>query len=90
VLQHDLSKGIRFADNYFDLVYHSHVLEHFSKPELLAFIRECYRVLVPGGHMRVVVPDLEVLAKLYLMNLEAVLRTASFGIVDEADCPKMR
>jgi predicted SAM-dependent methyltransferase len=76
VQQHDLSKGIPFADNSFDLVYHSHVLEHFSKLDGLTFIRECYRVLVPGGHIRIAVPDLEMLAKLYLTNLEAVANHA--------------
>jgi predicted SAM-dependent methyltransferase len=76
VQQHDLSKGIPFADNTFDLVYHSHVLEHFSKGQGLTFIEECYRVLVPGGYIRVVVPDLEMIAKLYLLNLAAVTEHA--------------
>jgi predicted SAM-dependent methyltransferase len=77
VQQHDLSKSIPFADNSFDLVYHSHVLEHFSKREGLAFISECYRVLVPGGYIRVAVPDLEILANLYLKNLETVTKNTN-------------
>jgi predicted SAM-dependent methyltransferase len=70
VVAHDLKQGIPFADNSFDVVYHSHVLEHFPKVEAVTFIRECYRVLRPQGTLRVVVPDLEQIAKVYLHCLE--------------------
>ena len=30
VLAHDLRKGLPFPDETFDVVYHSHVLEHIS------------------------------------------------------------
>ena len=70
VVAHDLTKGIPFANNSFDVVYHSHVLEHFSKADASTFIHECYRVLKKGGTIRVVVPDLEQIAREYLINLE--------------------
>lgn len=70
VVAHDLKKGIPFADNSFDVVYHSHVLEHFPKVEALTFIRECYRVLRPQGILRVVVPDLEQIVRMYVHCLE--------------------
>jgi predicted SAM-dependent methyltransferase len=72
VKQHDLTKGIPYPDNYFDVVYHSHVLEHFSKATATSFVQECYRVLRPGGIIRIAVPDLEMLAKNYLDNLNKV------------------
>jgi predicted SAM-dependent methyltransferase len=70
VIAHNLSKGIPFADNTFELVYHSHVLEHFPKASATFFLQECCRVLCPGGILRVVVPDLEQIARLYLTSLE--------------------
>lgn len=70
VLSHDLRKGIPFPGEEFDVVYHSHVLEHFNLPRARAFLRECGRVLKPGGTLRVVVPDLEQIAKTYLGALE--------------------
>jgi predicted SAM-dependent methyltransferase len=70
VIAHDLKQGIPFADNSFDVVYHSHVLEHFPKLDAVTFIRECYRVLRPQGILRVVVPDLEQIARMYLHCLE--------------------
>jgi predicted SAM-dependent methyltransferase len=70
VIAHDLKRGIPFPNNFFDVVYHSHVLEHFPKEEAEPFIRECDRVLRPQGILRVVVPDLEQIAKIYLHSLE--------------------
>ena len=73
VIACDLSKGIPFPDNFFDIVYHSHLLEHFSKQDSESFIKECYRVLHPKGVLRVVVPDLEQLARIYLLALEQAI-----------------
>jgi SAM-dependent methyltransferase len=73
VIGADLRRGIPFPDASFDAVYHSHLLEHFSRVDAEAFIRECHRVLRRGGVMRVAVPDLETIARLYLARLEAVL-----------------
>lgn len=71
VLGYDLRLGIPFADDTFDVVYHSHILEHFSKERAAFFLRECLRVLRPGGLLRVVVPDLENIARAYLAALDA-------------------
>jgi predicted SAM-dependent methyltransferase len=67
---HDCRAGIPFPDHAFDVVYHSHVLEHFPKTEALRFVQECFRVLRPGGIIRVAVPDLECLARLYLCAID--------------------
>jgi predicted SAM-dependent methyltransferase len=70
IIAHNLNRGIPFPDDAFDVVYHSHVLEHFTKTSATNFLQECYRVLRPQGVLRVVVPDLEQIARTYLMALE--------------------
>lgn len=70
VIAHNLLSGIPFPDNSFDLVYHSHVLEHFSKEDGKRLIEECCRVLRPGGIIRIAIPNLEEIAKNYLKYLE--------------------
>lgn len=70
VMAYDIRKGLPFADDSFDAVYHSHVLEHLRPDEGAQLIKECGRVLRHGGVMRIVVPDLERIAKLYLEMLE--------------------
>ncbi len=71
VRQYDLRRGLPYDPNSFDAVYHSHVLEHLTPEDAVTMLRECHRVLRPGGVMRVVVPDLEGIARVYLQTLEA-------------------
>jgi SAM-dependent methyltransferase len=70
VLRVDAARGLPFADGTFDVVYHSHVLEHLPRRAAGPFLAECVRVLRPGGTMRVVVPDLEAMAREYLAALQ--------------------
>jgi len=72
VIAANLGEGIPFPDESFDVVYHSHLLEHFTKPGAADFLKECLRVLKPGGVIRVAVPDLEAIIRNYLLALEKV------------------
>jgi predicted SAM-dependent methyltransferase len=73
VIAHDLRQPLPFADASFSAVYSSHVLEHFSSAFAPVFLAECRRLLKPGGVLRIVVPDLETIARLYLENLQGAL-----------------
>lgn len=73
VVAHNLLKGIPFKNENFDVVYHSHVLEHFTQEEGEVFLKECFRVLKPNGVLRIAVPDLELIAKEYIKNLELAI-----------------
>lgn len=68
---HDLARGIPYATDSVDAVYHSHVLEHLDRNVAPAFLAEVRRVLKPGGVHRIVVPDLEGLCRAYVANLDA-------------------
>jgi predicted SAM-dependent methyltransferase len=63
-LQWDLRQKLPFADGSAELIYSEHVIEHLFEEDALRLFYECYRVLEPGGMMRVGVPD----AELYLRN----------------------
>lgn len=69
----DLQRGIPADDASFDIVYHSHVLEHLYRPEAFGLLRECHRVLRSGGIIRVAVPDLERITRTYIRALEGAL-----------------
>lgn len=77
VIPHNLQTGIPFSDNQFDVVYHSQFLEHFPKEKAADFLRECLRVLRPGGIMRVVVPDLENIVTEYVRLLRENIENPS-------------
>jgi len=59
VLHHDLKYGIPFKSNTVPNIYSSHLLEHFSIEEAKRLLSECFRVLRPGGAIRIAVPSLE-------------------------------
>lgn len=74
VIACNLLQGVPFKNGEFDVVYHAHILEHFTKKDAAAFLRECHRVLKPGGIIRIVVPDLEMIANNYIKYLNLSLR----------------
>lgn len=53
------------ADDSAELLYASHILEHFPRAQTLKVLREWYRVLKPGGVLRLSVPDFAACAKIY-------------------------
>ena len=53
------------ADNSCELVYASHVLEHFGRYQFMSVLEEWYRVLRVGGVLRLAVPDFARCAELY-------------------------
>ncbi|MCF7976820.1 MAG: methyltransferase domain-containing protein [Chromatiaceae bacterium] len=52
-------------DSSVELIYASHVLEHFGRYEYRAVLAEWLRVLQPGGVLRLAVPDFAACAKIY-------------------------
>ncbi len=56
-----------------DAIYSSHMLEHMFHEDAEAFLRECHRVLRPGGVLRLAVPDLADAVKGYLQYGDADL-----------------
>lgn len=62
----DIVKGLPLAPGLCAAVYGSHVLEHLSLGEFQVALTHTHEMLEPGGVFRLVVPDLEVLAKRYV------------------------
>lgn len=69
VRRFDVTRPLPFANATFDAVYHSHLLEHLPREDAAPFLCECRRVLRPGGVLRIAVPDLEAIVRLYLQAL---------------------
>ena len=52
----DIENGrLPFENDFFDVVFTKSVIEHFHKPD--NFLKECRRVLKPGGRVIVMTPD---------------------------------
>ena len=56
----------QFAVGSVNLIYACHVLEHFGRHEYMSVLREWFRVLRPGGVLRLSVPDFAKSVNLYL------------------------
>lgn len=82
VRAYNLNRGIPYPDNTFDVVYHSHILEHFTKNDAEKFIAECHRVLKPRGVIRIAVPDLEQIARNYITFLEKAIAGDELSIAN--------
>jgi ubiquinone/menaquinone biosynthesis C-methylase UbiE len=52
----DLDRGLPLEGKSADLVVASHVIEHVADTDML--VKECYRVLCPGGHLLIATPNL--------------------------------
>lgn len=55
---HDLRKPLPWKDNSVGYIYSAHTFEHLTKDAGERLTTETFRVLQPGGVLRVVVPDL--------------------------------
>jgi len=74
---HDVRKvnildGLPFEDDFFDVVYIGHFLEHLNQSQIRFVLEEVKRVLKPNGICRIVVPDLENICREYLYILDKV------------------
>lgn len=54
-----------FQDSTANMIYASHVLEYFSREEVVDVLREWRRVLKPRGILRLAVPNFEALIEVY-------------------------
>ncbi|BBY00462.1 class I SAM-dependent methyltransferase [Mycobacterium seoulense] len=74
----DLRKGIPFPDNSVKKVYSSHFFEHLSYSEIEKFLKECRRVLSPGGRFLICVPNARIYLEAYV-NGETLTSPPYFG-----------
>lgn len=65
---HDLTKGFEeFKSNSVSLIVAGQLVEHLPpRNQLPQFLKECYRMLKPGGILRITTPDLDLLIQAYL------------------------
>jgi len=61
----DVALGLPFPDRRIRGIYSSHVIEHFDGKGVRKLLSEFYRVLTPGGAVRLVVPSLEYAIRAY-------------------------
>jgi predicted SAM-dependent methyltransferase len=63
----DLREPLPFPDRSAETIYGEHVFEHLAHPvDTHAFLRECLRILRPGGALKLAVPDAGAVVRAYV------------------------
>lgn len=57
-----------FDNDSVECIYGSHIFEHVSIYSSLRLFKECYRILVPGGYFRLVLPDIRRSIEEYMLG----------------------
>jgi len=65
VMMLDATASYPFESDSFDFVYSEHMIEHLPYDAALKMLKECHRVLKPGGVIRIVTPDLAKILNIY-------------------------
>jgi predicted SAM-dependent methyltransferase len=66
----NLARGLPFASASARLMHTEDFIDQLELDQAVEFLRECHRILAPGGVLRVLTPDMRRLAELYLNDPE--------------------
>ncbi|MFN0084181.1 MAG: class I SAM-dependent methyltransferase [Blastocatellia bacterium] len=61
----DLERGLPFPENCVSAIFAEHIIEHVTKEAAERLLRECHRILEPGGVLRLSTPDAEKFLRSY-------------------------
>lgn len=78
----DLANGLPFPDSSCVAVFSEHFIEHILKEDAARFLTECYRVLEPGGVLRISTPDAELFLRSYSGNREFLVHPSFSQEID--------
>jgi predicted SAM-dependent methyltransferase len=78
----DLSTGLPFPDSSCAAVFSEHFIEHITKPDAARLLSECYRILKPGGILRVSTPDAELFLRSYAGDQEFLAHPSFSQAID--------
>jgi SAM-dependent methyltransferase len=76
-----------------DIIYSCHCIEHIPNEAILYWLRESYRILKPGGHIRLEAPDAEKIITAYKNNDQKFLKYFTDGnrahLVEKLNYPEI-
>ena len=68
----DLSRPLPFRDAVADFMHTEDFIDQLELPAAANLLRDCHRIIRPGGVFRILTPDVEKLAHMYLTEPEAL------------------
>lgn len=70
----DVTKGLPFQSASCSAIFGEHIIEHIAKEEVEELLKDCHRVLQPGGVLRLSTPDAELYLRSYAGDREFLRR----------------
>ncbi|OGU35883.1 MAG: hypothetical protein A2315_15900 [Ignavibacteria bacterium RIFOXYB2_FULL_35_12] len=67
----DATKGLHIKSSSVEVLYSSHMIEHLDRNGAARFLKEAFRLLQPGGLMRLTIPDIKKQVTQYNINDDA-------------------
>ena len=68
VIKHNLTRRFPISDGCIEYIFNEHFIEHVTREDARKILNQCFRVLRPGGVLRITTPDLRNLVDAYLKN----------------------
>lgn len=88
VIRIDAAKRFPVGDNVFDYVFTEHMIEHLCLRDAYNALSESFRVLKPGGRIRVSTPDLAFIVSLTSAELsESLMNYITWSCKEYTDAP---
>ena len=75
----DITQPLPFATGSASLVFCEHCVEHITHQQAWRFFEECFRVLAPGGTVRIAVPDLAQLNRYMTQDYQDAVKAGGHG-----------
>jgi len=66
IIRCDLTKPLPYPDSSVSYIFSEHFIEHLDEVDGFNLLKQCYRVMVPGGRVRIACPDLRQYVEAYL------------------------
>jgi predicted SAM-dependent methyltransferase len=88
----DIRAKLNIPDNSIKYIYSSHLVEHLEHAELVTHLSECYRILEPGGVLRIGFPDFPKVFRFYCADDKEFLElwrkflSEKFGLPSDKIC----
>jgi SAM-dependent methyltransferase len=75
----DITQPLPFPTGSASLIFCEHCVEHITHQQAWRFFEECFRVLAPGGTVRIAVPDLAQLALYMTRDYQEAVKAGGHG-----------
>jgi predicted SAM-dependent methyltransferase len=75
----NLNRALPFDDGSVEWIFQEHLLEHLTLERGLALLKDCHRMLKPGGVLRIGVPNADAYVRSYCDGSGAFLETVRPG-----------